>query len=243
VAWATVLAGLIFASKSYITLSVTSILAFLILFVAHLSWMDPQITNLVPVLKSYWLVIHVATITASYGFLAMGAILAFVNLLLIIVHNRQNRVFIQHTLQELSNTIEMSQTIGLYLLTIGVFLGAVWANESWGRYWGWDPKETWALVTVLVYAFVLHMRMVAGLKGIYAFNLASLLAIGSVIMTYFGVNYYLSGLHSYAKGDPLPVPVFVYYATAIIVIAALIAYFRKEDFSPEQSVLVPGARK
>ena len=230
IAWATVLAGLIFASKSTITLSVTSVLAFLILFVAHLSWMDPQITNLVPVLKSYWLVIHVATITASYGFLAMGALLAFLNLLLMIISSGGKRDYIKLTLRELSNTIEMSQTIGLYLLSIGVFLGAVWANESWGRYWGWDPKETWALITMLVYAFVLHMRMIPGLKGMYAFNLASLLAIGSVIMTYFGVNYYLSGLHSYAKGDPLPIPPFVYYTAAVIMITALIAYFSKGDF-------------
>ncbi len=169
VAWATVLAGLIFASKSFITLSVTSVLAFLILFVAHLSFMDPQITNLVPVLKSYWLVIHVATITASYGFLAMGALLAYINLLMMCLHNPKNLLYIRRTIHELTLTIEMTLTIGLYLLSIGVFLGAVWANESWGRYWGWDPKETWALVTVLVYAFVLHMRLIPGLKGTLCF--------------------------------------------------------------------------
>jgi cytochrome c-type biogenesis protein CcsB len=224
IAWATVLAGLTFASRSSITLSVTSILAFMILFVAHLSWMDPQITNLVPVLKSYWLVIHVATITASYGFLALGALLAFIDLLLMILQTRNNKDYIQLTIHELSNTIEMSLIIGLYLLTIGVFLGAVWANESWGRYWGWDPKETWALVTVLIYAFILHMRAVPGLKGFYTFNLASLLGIGSVIMTYFGVNYYLSGLHSYAKGDPLPVPSFVYFTLLVVIITAVLAY-------------------
>jgi len=229
VAWATVLAGLIFSFKSSITLSVTAILAFLTLFVAHLSWMDPQITNLVPVLKSYWLVIHVATITASYGFLAMGALLAYTNLVMMLLHRAGNRLYIKYTIHEISNTIEMSLTIGLYLLTIGVFLGAVWANESWGRYWGWDPKETWALVTVLVYAFILHMRMIPGLKGTYAFNLASLLGFSSVIMTYFGVNYYLSGLHSYAKGDPLPVPAFVYYTLAVIILTAVFAYYRKAN--------------
>jgi cytochrome c-type biogenesis protein CcsB len=224
VAWATVLAGLIFSSKSAITLSVTSILAFMILFVAHLSWMDPQITNLVPVLKSYWLVIHVATITASYGFLALGALLAFIDIVLMIMQTRNNKEPIQLTIQELSKTIEMSLIIGLYLLTIGVFLGAVWANESWGRYWGWDPKETWALVTVLVYAFILHMQMVPGLKGVYAFNLASLLGFGSVIMTYFGVNYYLSGLHSYAMGDPIPIPTFLYYILTVVFVTAVLAY-------------------
>jgi cytochrome c biogenesis factor len=118
----------------------------------------------------------------------------------------------------------MTLIIGLYLLTIGTFLGGVWANESWGRYWGWDPKETWALVSVLIYAFVAHMRLVPGLKGNYLFNLMSLLAFSSIIMTYFGVNYYLSGLHSYAKGDPLPVPSFVYYALAIVGLVALLAW-------------------
>jgi cytochrome c-type biogenesis protein CcsB len=224
IAWATVLAGLVFSSRSSVTLSATAIMACLILNTAHLSLMDPQITNLVPVLKSYWLVIHVATITASYGFLALGALLAFIDLLLMILQTRKNKEYLHLTIQELSNIIEMSLIVGLYLLTIGTFLGGVWANESWGRYWGWDPKETWALVTILIYAFIAHMRMVPGLKGLYALNLASLLGIGSVVMTYFGVNYYLSGLHSYAKGDPLPVPSFVYYTLVIVFLVALMAH-------------------
>ncbi len=226
VAWAAVLAGLIFASRSSITLSVTSILAFLILFVAHLSWMDPQITNLVPVLKSYWLVMHVATITASYGFFSLSALLAFINLVLIIVRTAQRDCYLQLNIRELTGILEMSLMVGLFLLLTGIFLGAVWANESWGRYWGWDPKETWALITVLVYAFILHMRLIPGLKGIYSFNLASLLGIGSVLMTYFGVNYYLSGLHSYAGGDSLLVPAFVYVIVLIILLLAATAYWR-----------------
>jgi cytochrome c-type biogenesis protein CcsB len=228
ISWATVLAGLVFVRHSPMTLSVTSILSFLILFVAHLSWMDPQITNLVPVLRSYWLIIHVATITASYGFLSMGALMAFINLVLMILANKKNKEYLHLHIREFTHTIEMTLTIGLYLLTIGVFLGAVWANESWGRYWGWDPKETWALITVLVYAFILHMRVIPGLKGIYSFNLASLLGVGSVIMTYFGVNYYLSGLHSYAGGDPLPVPIFVYYSLTVVFLAAIAAYIRQK---------------
>jgi cytochrome c-type biogenesis protein CcsB len=228
VAWATVLAGLIFSVRSPVALSVTSVLSALILFVAHLSWMDPQITNLVPVLKSNWLVIHVATITASYGFLAMCALLGFLNLLLIVFLSEVNKIRIGSLISELTDTIELSMTIGLYLLTIGVFLGAVWANESWGRYWGWDPKETWALITVLVYAFIIHMRMIPGMRSCYSFNLASLLGFSTVIMTYFGVNYYLSGLHSYAKGDPLPVPLFVYYTLAVIAAVAVVAYFKRK---------------
>jgi cytochrome c-type biogenesis protein CcsB len=233
VAWATVLAGLIFSSRSSITLSATAILAFFVLQTAHLNWMDPQITNLVPVLKSYWLVIHVAVVTASYGFLALGALLATINLLLMIMQTRKNMAFIHLTIRELSMIIEMTLIVGLYLLTIGAFMGGVWANESWGRYWGWDPKETWALVSILVYAFILHMRMVPGLKGLYGFNLASLLGFSSLIMTYFGVNYYLSGLHSYAKGDPLPVPDFIYYSLFVIFIIALFAYINYKKRNAE----------
>jgi cytochrome c-type biogenesis protein CcsB len=233
IAWATVLAGLIFSSRSSVALSAGSIMAFLLLGTAHLSWMDPQITNLVPVLKSYWLVIHVATITASYAFLGLGALLAAFNLLLMIMVNRKSFQFIDLTIREISNVIEMTLIVGLYMLTIGTFLGGVWANESWGRYWGWDPKETWALVTVLVYAFIAHMRMVPGLRGLYAFNLASLVGFSSVIMTYFGVNFYLSGLHSYAKGDPLPIPPFVYYSVAVVFVIGLTAFINYKKMNKE----------
>ncbi len=226
IAWASLLAGLLFSRKTEMTLAVTAILAGIILFVAHLSWMDPQITNLVPVLKSYWLTIHVATITASYGFMGLGALLAFINLVSFIFMRPHNKQRILLSIKELTYVIEMTLTFGLILLTIGNFLGGIWANESWGRYWGWDPKETWALASIIFYAFVLHMRFIPGLKSLYAFNLASLLAFASIIMTYFGVNFYLSGLHSYAAGDPLPIPAFVYYTIAIIALVGALAYWQ-----------------
>ncbi len=224
ISWATILAGLIFSRKSKITLAATAILAYLILHVAHLSWMDPEITNLVPVLKSYWLVIHVAIITASYGFLALGAVMAAFNLVLMFLKSGKNLQRVDLVIEELSHIIEMTLIVGLFMVAIGTFLGGVWANESWGRYWGWDAKETWALVTVIVYSFIAHMRLIPGLKGVYAFNLMALVGFSSVIMTYFGVNYYLSGLHSYAAGDPLPVPAFVYYTVVIVSIVGLLAY-------------------
>lgn len=227
IAWATMLAGLIFSRRSAITISSTAVLAALILQTAHLSWMDPQITNLVPVLQSYWLVIHVAVITASYGFLGLGALLAAINLLLMFFHSAKNYNHINEQIATLSGIIEMTLIAGLYLLTIGTFLGGVWANESWGRYWAWDPKETWALVTVIVYAVILHLRLVPGLKGRVLFNILALIGFSSVIMTYFGVNYYLSGLHSYAKGDPLPVPPAVYYSITVVVIISILAAFNQ----------------
>lgn len=192
--------------------------------VANLSWLDPQVTNLVPVLKSYWLVIHVAVITASYSFLGVGALLGFLNMVLIGLQNKKNINRLKYTIEELTNINEMNLIIGVFLVTIGTFLGAVWANESWGRYWGWDPKETWALVTVLVYSFIIHMRLIPGMNGVYGFNMAALWGFSSVLMTYFGVNYYLSGMHSYAAGDPVPIPTFVYYTVATAILVSLLSY-------------------
>ena len=191
--------------------------------VAHLNWLDPEISNLVPVLKSYWLMIHVAIITASYGFLSLGAILGLIALWLIIFTTSSNKSKLKNTLAELTIINEKTLEIGLFMLAIGTFLGGVWANESWGRYWGWDPKETWALVSVLIYTFVLHMRFIPSLKNQLVFNAVSMFAIWTIIMTYFGVNYYLSGLHSYAAGDPMPIPVFVYYLLALMIVTAILA--------------------
>jgi cytochrome c-type biogenesis protein CcsB len=230
ISWVTLLAGFIFSRRSVFALSATAVLAGMTLMVAHLSFMDPEITNLVPVLKSYWLTLHVSVITGSYGFLGLGAILSIITMILLSLSGSRNLERISVTVDELAVINYRTLTLGLYLLTIGTFLGAVWANESWGRYWGWDPKETWSLITIIVYSFVIHSRHIPGMKDIYTFNLLSLFAFSSVLMTYFGVNYYLSGLHSYAGGDPVPVPSFVYIALIVLVILALYAYIRYKRF-------------
>ncbi|NCB54825.1 MAG: hypothetical protein EOM49_07810, partial [Epsilonproteobacteria bacterium] len=229
IAWAIALAGIFFARQSVVSLSLTSILAGITLFVAHLSWMDPQITNLVPVLKSYWLNIHVSVITASYGFFGLCALLGFFTLVLFTLrsgnqakHNRNQEL--DRNIIEATRINEMAMILGLSLLTVGNFLGGVWANESWGRYWGWDPKETWALVSILVYAAVVHFRFVPKLNTPFVFAVASTVSFASIIMTYFGVNFYLSGMHSYAAGDPIPVPSFVYYTIAIVALTIALAY-------------------
>ncbi|WP_421918280.1 cytochrome c biogenesis protein CcsA [Marinifilum sp.] len=235
IAWGCLLAGFIFAKKSKLALAATAVLGGMFLFVAHLSWMNPEVTNLVPVLKSYWLTIHVAIITSSYAFLALGAILGMINLTLYILQDNKNKSVIAENIIDLSRISEMTMTIGLYFLTIGTFLGGIWANESWGRYWGWDPKETWALVSILVYSFVLHMRFIPGLKSVYAFNIASVWSYSSILMTYFGVNYYLAGLHSYAKGDPVPIPNWVYYTVGTLIALSMLAYlnYNKHKDEPE----------
>jgi cytochrome c-type biogenesis protein CcsB len=230
ISWVTLLAGFIFSHRSAFTLSATSVLAGLTLLVAHMSFMDPEITSLVPVLQSYWLTLHVSVITGSYGFLGLGAILGLINLILISLSNAGIRERISDTVDELTVINYKTLTLGLYFLTIGTFLGAIWANESWGRYWGWDPKETWSLITIIVYAFVTHSRLIPGLKDIYTFNLLSLFAFSSVLMTYFGVNYYLSGLHSYAGGDPIHIPGFIYMALIVLLSLCIAAYIKYKIF-------------
>ncbi len=222
VAWATALAGLLFIKRSSMTLALAAFFAGIILFVANLNFMDPEITPLVPVLKSYWLMIHVAVITASYGFFGISFLLGLLTLAFMGTSNPSKVVLLQPHIRELRIINEMSLHIGLYLLTAGIFLGAVWANESWGRYWGWDPKETWALITMVVYAFILHARFLPALRSDYIFSVMSVLGLASVLMTYFGVNYYLSGLHSYGGGDTPPglAAIFITYACAF----ALIVY-------------------
>ena len=230
IGFTTVLAGLIFARKSLGGLTATSVLASTILMVAGLSWLDPEITPLVPVLKSYWLTIHVSLEAGSYGFLMLGAIIGLLNLALMIFLTKTNEARIFRTIKEMSYISELTLYGGLLMVSTGTYLGGIWANESWGRYWGWDAKETWALVTTLVYAFILHMRFIPGLRGVYAFNVASLFGFASVMMTYFGVNYYLSGLHSYAAGDPVPIPPSVYYTAAVFTGISLLGYWKYRKF-------------
>lgn len=233
VGWATSLSGLLFAKRSPVSLAITSVLAGIILFVAGMSWMNPEITPLVPVLKSYWLIIHVAVITSSYGFLAMAALLGLLNLILMTARPRVRTERLSDSITEISFIIELAMIIGLMLLTAGCFIGAIWANESWGRYWGWDPKETWALVSIVTYAAILHLRNIPATNNQFILSSLSVLGFSTIIMTFFGVNYYLSGMHSYAQGTPPPIPSAVYLVLACIVVLMVSAYnaFKKENKS------------
>jgi cytochrome c-type biogenesis protein CcsB len=230
VAWATMGMGLAFGRKSKLTIAATAFVASMVLMIAHWNWMDPEIANLVPVLDSYWLMIHVAVIVGSYGPFALGMILGVISLILILLTTERTAEKMRLNLAELTVVNELALTVGLIMLTIGNFLGGQWANESWGRYWGWDPKETWALISILVYAFVLHMRLVPGLRGKWIFSVMSVLAFASIMMTYFGVNFYLTGLHSYASGDKVITPNFVYYSLAFIVILSAASYGKSKKY-------------
>lgn len=231
VAWGGLLAGFVFMRYSKITLAATALLAFLITMVAGLSSYDPQITTLQPVLKSYWLIIHVAVIVTSYGFLGLGFILGMINLFSYASLNTNNVKKLSLSIKDLSNINEMTLVIGIILATIGTFLGAVWANESWGRYWGWDAKETWALIIILVYAVVLHLRLIPSLNNLFIFNTASVIGFGTVIMTFFGVNYYFTkGLHSYASGDAAIFPTWAWIAIGSLILLIVFANLRSKKF-------------
>jgi len=226
VAWATVFFGLAFGRKSDLTIASTAFVASIILWVANLSWIDPAISTLVPVLDSYWLMIHVAVIVASYGPFTLGMILGATSLLLMLLTTKENKLKMELNIKEITIITEMALTVGLVMLTIGNFLGGQWANESWGRYWGWDPKETWALISIMLYAFVVHMRLIPGLRGKWTFNVAAIFTYATIMMTYFGVNFYLTGLHSYASGDVPVTPVFTYYIVAFFVLLSFFSRFK-----------------
>lgn len=226
ISWSAIFAGVIFFRNSLLALGAATIIAGIFMFTAHLTDVDPQITSLVPVLKSYWLTIHVSILTASYGFFGLSAILGFLTLIMFIF--RKNRPHLDDIIKHISAINEISLIIGLACITIGNFLGGVWANESWGRYWGWDPKETWAYVSIVVYALVLHLRFVKSLNTPYVLATASLLAFSSIMMTYLGVNFYLSGMHSYATGDPVPIPMWAYLTVATAFAAIILAYKNRD---------------
>jgi len=235
VAWVTLLAGLIFVKRSGYAMALTGILAALALMVAGMSNMNPEITNLVPVLKSPWLTIHVAVIMAGYGFLGLASIMGLLNVVFYALLSPSSKTKMQEVISQVTRVNHLTLIVGLYFMTAGVFLGGVWANESWGRYWGWDPKETWALITVLVYAFVTHMHRIPGLRGQYAFNLASFISYASVLMTYFGVNYFLGGMHSYASGSSFKIPLWAYAIVVALAALAGYAYKRQQKLLPEQA--------
>lgn len=229
ISWVGITAGLLLYRNSNALIPAAGFMVAVIMmgFAHGGSALDPQITPLVPVLKSYWLIVHVAIITSSYGFFALSMIIAVISLVFYIISNKETyKIHHDTTLKELVIVSEMSLTIGLFALTVGNFLGGIWANESWGRYWSWDPKETWAFISIMVYAFVLHMRLVPGLRSRWAFHVATMFAFCSMVMTYFGVNYYLSGLHSYAAGDPVPVPAWVYIGVGTMILLSAVSYIK-----------------
>ena len=179
--------------------------------------------------------IHVAVIMTSYSFLGLGALIGLITMVLFLSKTKKNQLSLNGHIKHLTRLNKIVLIVGLYLITIGCFLGAIWANQSWGRYWGWDPKETWCLVTILVYSFVGHMHNMKDFDNDFVFNFGSVIAFSSVLMTYFGVNYFLGGMHSYAAGEASTVPLFVYVVVLAIMILVYVAYFNELRFQPKKS--------
>ncbi|WP_110483056.1 cytochrome c biogenesis protein [Candidatus Karelsulcia muelleri] len=233
ISWCILFAGILISkNRNLIIPGLSCLVASIILYIAYINLINPEITNLVPVLKSYWLVIHVTIITSSYGFLCVSSLIGLLVIIIFIINKFLLKKNIKLIISDLTIINELSMIIGLFLLTIGTFLGAIWANESWGSYWNWDPKETWALISILIYVLILHMRLIPFFKGKYIFNIFSFLSIISIIITYFGVNYYFAGLHSYAKGENLN---FFFtercYKLLILILILIIIFFYKKKKS------------
>tara|TARA_Y100000766_G_C18814968_1_gene559986 strand:- start:189 stop:1118 length:930 start_codon:yes stop_codon:yes gene_type:complete len=229
IAWGVGVVGLMFSKFSKIVPAAAALVGFLIIMTASHENMDPQLTNLVPVLKSYWLIIHVACITTSYAFFAVGAVLGIVVMIIMLIKNTNNAKHLNLSIAGITHINEMAVIIGVVLAAIGTFLGGVWANESWGRYWGWDAKETWALVIVIVYAMLLHFRFVPGfIRSKFFFNaFGTIFGFGAVCMTFFGVNFYFSkSIHSYAAGDPPAFPIWLWLTIASIFVLTILAGWR-----------------
>lgn len=226
VSWVGLLIGLILSYKNQLLLFVTGVFAAAPLLVAHLNLMSPELTNLVPVLKSYWLTIHVATITTSYAVFGFIAVVALLNLI-IMAYLKPGTNRFDGVVDEFTTLNGVLLPIALFLITIGCFLGGVWANESWGTYWSWDPKETWCLVSILVYSFVAHMHHIKGLQGRYYNNLLLFFSYATILMTYFGVNYFLGGMHSYGKGAAFDLSIGTWVFFVFLIITSLIAFYRE----------------
>ena len=240
VSWGVLLFGIFFARKSPFTLPLGLLFSGVLLLVSFLDWLNPEITTLKPVLHSYWLKIHVAVIVSSYAPLALSCVMALLSLMLLIFKPVKPTEKWWQSMKEIIIVQEMAVTIGLFLLTAGTFLGGIWANESWGRYWAWDPKETWALISIVIYSALVHLRLIPSMKNALVYHLATMWSFSTIIMTSFGVNYYLVGLHSYATGDPVPIPKWVYFSVLFLIVVSLYAVFSYRKLSEEEKLKIGG---
>ena len=228
-AWCTLLLTFLLQRKFAMLLPFGFLLCGLTLMVSMLGESNPQITQLMPVLQSPLLSIHVVVIMIAYSLLAF------------IMLNGVTAVILHQSQKECKEQIERLQIISqiilypaIFLLAIGIFIGAVWANVSWGRYWGWDPKETWALITMVIYAIVTHLHLIKRCNSLWLFNVTSVIAFSSVLMTFLGVNYFLSGMHSYGQNEHVNnILIYLYLAFGIIIVLAMLSY-RSWKKNPER---------
>lgn len=196
-AWLIMLVSFPIYRKFNIILTFSFLLSGFFLLVSHISQMDPQLSHVMPVLASPLLTIHVSIIMMAYALLALTFICGLMSIVvhLLLHSNRQQADAAIESYRLLS---QLFLYPALACLGLGIFIGAIWANVSWGTYWSWDPKETWALITFMVYAIAVHDRSLPWLRRPMAYHIFMALAFMTILMTYFGVNYFLGGMHSYA---------------------------------------------
>lgn len=206
-AWLVLLVALIVCHRLRIVLAFGLLLSGFFLLVSHINLMNPQITHIMPVLSSPLLCVHVSLIMMSFALLSLTFICSVTALVRplaarLSVTGRQSAPSHRTGQSSDSDGLRVLSDLFLYpaltLLGIGIFIGAIWANVSWGTYWSWDPKEVWALITFMVYAVAVHTRTIAPLRRPMTYHAFMALAFLTVVMTYFGVNYFLGGMHSYA---------------------------------------------
>ena len=192
-AWCSVVLTLVFGRRFRMALPFGYLLCGFTLLVAMMGEATPKITQLMPVLQSPLLSIHVVVIMIAYTLLAFMMLNGVTAL---IIHF--TRPYAKQEIESLYILSRLMLYPALFLLVAGIFIGAVWANISWGRYWGWDPKEVWALITMLVYASALHSSSLSLFRRPMFFHVFCIVAFITVLITYFGVNFLLGGMHSYA---------------------------------------------
>jgi ABC-type transport system involved in cytochrome c biogenesis permease subunit len=227
-------------SRTRIYGATAGIAGFIVLVLAHYLPLDPAINPLVAVLNATWLQYHVTTILFGDSALTLAAAVAHFIMFATIFAPR--RADLRKTaLQLMYRAIQ----VGVLCLAAGIIFGAIWANASWGRYWGWDPKETWALITLMGFLVALHGRQAGWLRE-RGMVLVTVLSLQLLVMTVYGVNYFLVGLHSYAGGDAgvqLP-PLLIGYLIfeAIVVTGYILAWRRIDGRSPAAPVKTPVAQ-
>lgn len=192
--WIIMLVAVLTTRKMQLMTTFGLLMSGFMLLVSHLGEMDPSITPRMPVLDSPLLSIHVSIIMISYALLS----LTFICAIAYFCTYNSKREGIKSVNRQLTSLSQIFLYPAITTLGLGIFIGAIWANISWGNYWGWDPKETWALITFMIYAIPIHSDSFSSLRNPKRYHLFMLLSFLSILMTYFGVNYILGGMHSYA---------------------------------------------
>ena len=196
-AWSVMLLSLIVCRRFRIITPFGLLMSGFFLLVSHINQMDPQITHVMPVLASPLLSVHVSVIMMSFALLSLTFVCGLTAVMLRLIRGRNAASLTEQT-ESLALLSRLMLYPALALLAVGVFVGAIWANVSWGTYWSWDAKETWGLITLMVYAVAVHDGSLPFLRRPMGYHVFMTLAFLTILMTYFGVNYFLGGMHSYA---------------------------------------------